>query len=76
MVAGTHLTKILIDAGAELNIIFANTLKNMGLDVTVLLIPTDSTFYGIVPDKAAMPLVQVTLPVTFGTAENYRTKYT
>ena len=32
-------------------------------------------FYGIVPDKAAMPLGQITLPVTFGTPSNYRIEF-
>jgi hypothetical protein len=40
--------------------------------------PTKSTspFYGIVPGNAAIPLVSVVLPVTFGeTTKNYRTEY-
>ena len=32
-------------------------------------------FYGIVPGKAAMPLGQITLLVTFGTPSNYRTEF-
>ena len=35
----------------------------------------ESPFYGIVPGKAAIPLGQVTLPVTFGTTANFRTEY-
>ena len=55
--------KVLIDGGAGLNIIFADTLKKIGLDFTSLLTPTDVPFYGIVPVKAAMPLGQIMLPV-------------
>jgi len=47
--------KVLIDGGAGLNIIFADTLKKIGLDFTNLLTPTDVPFYGIVPGKAAFP---------------------
>jgi hypothetical protein len=36
-----------------------------------LITPTGVSFYGIVPSKAAMPLEQSTLPVTFGTPTNY-----
>jgi hypothetical protein len=39
------------------------------------LTPTDAPSYGIVPGTAAIPLGQITLPVTFGTAENFRTEY-
>lgn len=47
----------------------------MCLDVTDMLTPTDSPFYGIVPGNAAIPLGQVILPVTFGTKEYYHTEY-
>jgi hypothetical protein len=61
------VTKVLIDGGAGLNIIFSETLRKMGLDFTGLITPIGVPFYGIVPNKAAMPLRQITLPVTFGT---------
>jgi hypothetical protein len=35
----------------------------------------DEPFFGIVPGKAAYPMGQVSLPVTFGTEENFRTEY-
>ena len=63
--------KVLIDGGVGLNVIFADTLKKIGLDFTSLLTPTDVPFYGIVPDKAAMPLERITLPVTFGNSNNF-----
>ncbi|XP_012703722.1 uncharacterized protein LOC105914996 [Setaria italica] len=47
----------------------------MCLDITDMLTPIDSPFYGIVPGNAAIPLGQVVLPVTFGTKEHYRTEY-
>jgi hypothetical protein len=75
VVTGAQLTKVLIDSGAALNVIFASTLQKMGLDIIDLLTPTDTPFYGIVPEKAAVPLGQFTLPVTFGTEENYQIEY-
>ena len=74
-VAGSRLTKVLIDGGSGLNVLFAATLKKMGLDIKDMLTPSSSPFYGIVPGNAAIPLGQVVLPVTFGTKENYRTEY-
>jgi hypothetical protein len=67
------ITKVLIDGGAGLNIIFLETLRNMGLEFTRMITPTSVPFYGIVPGKVAMPLRQITLLVTFGTPSNYRT---
>ena len=40
-----------------------------------MITPTSTPFYGIVPSKAAMPLGQITLLVTFRTPSNYRTEF-
>jgi hypothetical protein len=63
--------KVLIDGSVGMNKIFAGTLKKIGLDFISLLTPIDVPFYGTVPGKAAMPLEQITLPVTFGTPNNF-----
>jgi hypothetical protein len=75
VVAEVRLTKVLIDGGSGLNLIFASTLRKMGLDFTDMLVPSKSPFYGIVPGNAAHPLGTVVLPVTFSTRENYRTEF-
>jgi hypothetical protein len=69
------ITKVLIDGGAGLNIIFFDTLRKMGLEFAGMITPTSVPFYRIVPSKAAMPLGQITLPVIFGTPTNYRTEF-
>jgi hypothetical protein len=66
-IAGMTVTKVLIDMRAGLNIIFLETLRKMGLDFAGLVTPAGIPFYGIVPGEAAMPLGQITLPITFGT---------
>jgi hypothetical protein len=75
VVVEVRLTKVLIDGGSGLNLIFASTLRKMGLDFTDMLVPSKSPFYGIVPDNAAHPLGMVVLPVTFGKRENYCTEF-
>jgi hypothetical protein len=75
VVVEVRLTKMLIDGGSGLNLIFASTLRKMGLDFMDMLVPSKSPFYGIVPGNAAHPLGTVVLAVTFGTRENYRTEF-
>jgi hypothetical protein len=75
VVAEVRLIKVLIDGESGLNLIFAGTLKKMGLDFTDMLVPNKSCFYGIIPGNAAYPLGTVVLPVTFGMRENYRTEF-
>jgi hypothetical protein len=48
VVAEVRLTKVLLDGGSGLNLIFASTLRKMGLDFTDMLVPSKSPFYGIV----------------------------
>jgi hypothetical protein len=75
VVAEVRLTKVLINGGNGLNLIFTSTLRKMGLDFTDMLVPIKSPFYGIVPGNTVHPLGMVVLPVTFGTRENYRTEF-
>jgi hypothetical protein len=75
VVVEVKLTRVLIDGGSGLNLIFDSTLRKMGLDLMDMLIPSKSPFCGIVPGNTTHPLGTVVLPVTFGTRENYRTKF-
>jgi hypothetical protein len=75
VVAEVKRTKVLIDGGSGLNLIFASTLRKMGLDITDMLVPSKSPFYGIVLGNAAHPLGMVVIPVTFSMRKNYRTEF-
>ena len=62
-----------MDGGSGLNIMYAKTLYQMGIDRTRPR-PTRASFHGIMPGKQAMPLGQIDLPVTFGDQFNCRTE--
>ncbi|XP_039786431.1 uncharacterized protein LOC120652623 [Panicum virgatum] len=68
-----RLARVLIDGGSALNINFAKILEDMGFDMTEL-VPLDQAFYGVIPGAGSTPVGKVTLPVTFGTRDNYRTE--
>jgi hypothetical protein len=74
IVEGALLPQTLIDGGSGLNVIFVDTLKKMDFDFKRLT-ECDEPFFGIVPGKAAYPMGQVSLPVMFGTEDNFRTEY-
>ena len=74
VVAGSMLTRVLIDGCSGLNLMFLNTLKKIDLDFYNLLTPSKAPFYGIVPGNSSTPIGSIMPPVTFGTHANYRTK--
>jgi hypothetical protein len=72
VVAEVRLTKVLIDGGSGLTLIFASTLRKMGLDFTDMMVPSKSAFYGIVPGNTAHPLGTVVLPCYTGSSGTYQ----
>jgi hypothetical protein len=75
VVASSQLTRVLIDGGSSLNLLFPSTLKKTGLDISKMLTPSRAPLYGIIPGNVATTLGSVVLPVNFGTKDNYCTEY-
>ena len=60
-----RLTKLLMDGGSGLNIMYAETLDAMGIDRSHVR-PTGAPFYGIVLGKKVVPLREINLPSPLG----------
>jgi hypothetical protein len=60
-----------MDGGSSLNILYAHTLRLLGIGLDQLR-PSTTPFHGVVPGKHVQPLGQIDLPVWFGTPSNYR----
>jgi hypothetical protein len=75
VLAGSQLTRVLINGGSVLNLLFESTLKKMRLNISKMLTPSRAPFHGVIPGNAATPLGSVVLPVTFGMKDNYRMEY-
>ena len=60
-----------MDGGSSINILYYETFQRMKLR-DEQLVPTITTFHGIVPGKKAYPLGKIALDVVFGTAKNFR----
>jgi hypothetical protein len=73
-IEGALLAQTLIDGRSGLNFIFVNTLKKMDFDFKRLT-ECDEPFFGIVSGKVAYHMGRVSLPVMFGTEENFRIEY-
>jgi len=71
IIVNTRLSKVLMDGGSSLNIIYLETLDLLGINRGRLQ-PSAGGFHGVVPGKKALPVGRIDLPVCFGTAANFR----
>jgi hypothetical protein len=68
-----RLSKVLMDRGSDLNVLYIETLDRMGISRSALH-PSTELIHGIAPRRGAHPLGRITLPVTFGDPSNFRTE--
>jgi hypothetical protein len=71
IIGNVRLTKVLMNGGSSLNIIYAETLRLLRIDLSSVRTGA-APFHGIVPGKRVQPLGQLDLPVCFGTPSNFR----
>jgi hypothetical protein len=62
-----------MDGGSNLNLIYADTVRKMGIDPSRIK-PSKTTFKGVIPGIEACCSGTVTLEVVFGSPENFRSK--
>jgi hypothetical protein len=71
IIGNVRLSKVLMDGGSSLNIIYVETLELLGVDRSEIQAGA-APFHGIAPRKRILPLGQVDLPVCFRTPSNFR----
>ena len=71
IVDGFHLTRVLMDGGSSLNLLYQDTVSKMGIDPSRIK-PTKTTFKGVIPGVEASCTGSVTLEVVFGSPDNFR----
>jgi hypothetical protein len=71
VIGNARLTKVLMDGGSSLNIIYAETLRLLEIDLSTIRAGA-APFHGIIPGKRVLPLGQLDLPVCFRTPSNFQ----
>jgi hypothetical protein len=71
VIGNTWFSKVLMDGGSSLNILYAHNLRLMGIRLDQLR-PSTTSFHGVAPGKRVQSLGQIDLPVWFSTPTNFR----
>jgi hypothetical protein len=71
VIGNARFSKVLMDRGSSLNILYAHTLRLLGIGLDQLQ-PSTTPFHVVAPGKRVQPLGQIDLPVWFGTPDNFR----
>ena len=71
IIGGFHLTRVLMDGGSSLNLLYQGTVRKMGIDPSRIK-PATTTFKGIIPGVEAHDTGSISLEVVFGSPENFR----
>ena len=73
IVDGFHLTRVFMDGGSSLNLLYQDTVRKMGIDPSRIK-PTRKTFKGVIPGVEASCTGSITLDVVFGSPDNFRSE--
>jgi hypothetical protein len=71
VIGKARFSKVQMDGGSTLNILYAHTLRLLAIGLDQLR-PSTMSFHGVAPSKRVQPLGQIDLPVWFGTPDNFR----
>jgi hypothetical protein len=62
VIGNSRFSKVLMEGGSSLNILYVHTLRLMGIGLDQLR-PSTPPFHGVAPGKRVQPLGQIDLPV-------------
>ena len=73
IIDGYHLTRVLMDGGSSINLIYQDTVRKMGIDPSRIS-QSNTTFKGVIPGMEARCRGSLVLEVTFGSPDNFRSE--
>ena len=73
IIDGYHLTRVLMDGGISLNLIYQDIVRKKGINSSRIK-PSSTTFKGVIPGMEAHCTGSLTLDVVFGSPNNFRSE--
>ena len=74
IIDGYHFTRVLMDGGSSLNLIYQDTIHEMGIDPTKIC-HSNTTFKGVMPGPGAHCTGSLLLKVIFGFPDNFHSEH-
>ena len=71
VIDGYHFTRVLMDGGSGLNLLYQDTVRKMGMDPTKIR-HSNTSFKGVTPGPDAHCTGSLLLEVMFGSPDNFR----
>ena len=71
IIDGLQFTRVLMDGGSDLNLLYRDTIRRMGIDPTKLR-HSNTPFKGVTPGPCAHCTGSLLLEVVFGSSDNFR----
>ena len=73
IIDGYHFTRVLMDGGSSLNLIYQDIIRKMGID-PMKIFHSNTTFKGVTPGPYAKCTGSLSLEVVFGSPDNFRSE--
>ena len=73
IINGYHLTRVLMDGGSGLNLIYKDTVRKMGIDLKKIS-HSNTTFKGVIPGPEARYTGSLLLEIVFSSPDNFRSE--
>ena len=73
IINGYHFTRVLMDGSSDLNLIYQDTSRKMGIDPTQIS-HSNTTFKGVIPGQEACCTGSLLLEVVFSSFDNFRSE--
>ena len=71
IIDGLQFTQVLMDGGSDLNLLYPNTIRKLGIDLTKIR-HSRTSFKGVTPGPYAKCTGSLLLEVVFGSPNNFR----
>ena len=73
IIDGLHFTQVLMDGGSDLNLLYQDTIRKMGINPAIIH-HGNTSFQGVTPGPYTHCMGSLSLEVMFGSPDNFRSE--